>query len=88
MGLVIDNQLTLYKAPNPGTIRPGLSAMAGKGSPLYGRTDTGNYDPFDLTIPIGQVKAIEVYPSPSSVPNELAHHVEGCGLIVVWTKYR
>jgi hypothetical protein len=93
LGLVVDNQRVRYHKPSNADLQPRMATSMLKGSPPPLANDgiiSGNTSgSFDEMIGINQVKAIEVYPSAASVPNDLQQHiVDGCGLVVVWTKYQ
>lgn len=86
MGLVIDNVRFRYKAPSANDLQPRLRRSSSSPPPVH-NSGGGVADSFDDMIPIGQVRAIEVYPSAHTVPTEFYRHVSDCGLVVVWTKY-
>ncbi len=87
MGLVVDNTNRKYNKPSVESLRPRIPGNNGRSVTAL-HNPPGGTETFDDMIPPSQVLAIEVYPSASSVPNEFQHHVDGCGLVVVWTKYR
>jgi hypothetical protein len=93
LGLVIDNRLVQYKHPSVERLRPRIAKPipGQEGQPtapaIFNESDVP--ETFDDLVPTSMVGGMEVYPSASSVPNELQHHVhDSCGLIVVWTGFR
>ena len=90
LGVVLDGQRVEVSSPPLESIQPRITSMMG-GRPVaavHKRAGSGPDNPsLDEIIPPSMIAAIEVYPSAASVPNELQHHTDGCGLIVAWTRY-
>ncbi len=86
LGLVVDGQRIDTNAPPRESTQPRITSIVGSRptSSTHGRQGDASIDEI---VPPAMVGGIEVYPSHSSVPNGFAHHVDGCGLIVVWTRY-
>lgn len=88
--VVIDGQRVEVSSPPLESIQPRITSMMG-GRPLaavHKRAGSGPDNPsLDEIISPSMIAAIEVYPSAASVPNELQHHTDGCGLILAWTRY-
>jgi hypothetical protein len=91
MGLVVDGQRVEVSAPPIESVQPRItSIMGGRAvAAIQPRKAPSAGNPtIDELVPPSMLAGIEIYPSASSVPNELQHHVEGCGLIVVWTRFQ
>ena len=88
LGLALDGFRVEFEAPSTEDLQPRVPAImsGGRTSALQNRS-AGKRGTLDELVPPSMVRAIEVYPSAASVPNDLQHLAEGCGLIVVWTKY-
>ena len=90
LGLVVDGQRVEIESPPRESLQPRITSMGG--GPRTSATVTRSAPPgagtLDDMVSVSMIGAIEVYPSAASVPNSLAHHVDGCGLIVVWTRYQ
>ena len=88
LGLVLDGSRVEFEAPSTEDLQPRIPAMMnGRRTSALQNRSSGTRGALDELVPPSMVKAIEVYPSAASVPNDLQHLAEGCGLIVVWTKY-
>jgi hypothetical protein len=91
LGLVVDGQRVEISVPPIESIQPRITSIMG-GRPVQAvqarRLPSSADATLDELVPPSMLAGIEVYPSASSVPNELQHHVDGCGLIVVWTRFQ
>lgn len=89
LGLVIDGKRVEIETPPKESFQPRITSMQGgpRGSATMPRGMPGA-GTLDELVPVSMIAAIEVYPSATSVPNSLQHHVDACGLIVVWTRYQ
>jgi len=87
LGLVIDGQKVDIRVPPRENFQPRITSIIGGTSvpPTHARRVETTMDEL---VPPSMVAAIEIYPSAASVPNPLSHHVDGCGLIAVWTRYQ
>jgi hypothetical protein len=87
LGLVIDGQRVKINSPSTESLQPRITSIMG-GRPVAAIQNDSGPESLDEMVPPSMVAAMEVYPSAASVPNELQHHVRGCGLVVVWTRYQ
>lgn len=90
MGLVIDGQSVPTNAPTNEEVQPRImSIMGGRPVPAtHKKLPHPGVASVDELVPPEMIAGLEIYPSAASVPNSLAHHVDGCGLIVVWTRFQ
>ena len=90
LGLVVDGKRVEIEAPSRESLQPRITSMQGgpRGPATMSRGGLPGTGTLDELVPVSMIAAIEVYPSATSVPNALQHHVDGCGLIVVWTRYQ
>jgi hypothetical protein len=89
LGLVIDGQRIETASPGNESVQPRMRTSIAGGMPsTQARSSAVITESIDDLVPVNMIGAIEVYPSAASVPNEFNHHTDGCGLIVVWTRFR
>jgi hypothetical protein len=91
LGLVIDGQRVEVSALPIESLQPRITSIMGGKSvqAIQSRQiSSANNATIDELVPPSMLAGIEVYPSATSVPNELQHHVDGCGLLVVWTRFQ
>lgn len=88
LGLVVDGRRMEVSVPPREAFQPRITAIVGGRSTSATETKRAGDATMDELIPPDMVSGIEVYPSAASVPNQFVHHVDGCGLVVVWTNYR
>jgi hypothetical protein len=90
MGLVVDGRRIEVTGPSNEAVQPRIPAIIN--GTRVSVTTPKNYGlpagSIDEMVPVDMIGAIEVYPSAGSVPNEFHQLTDGCGLIVVWTRYR
>jgi hypothetical protein len=87
LGLVVDGQVVATSGPTTESVQPRIPAIiGGMRVPATSPRNTSGVS-IDETVPVDMIGGIEVYPSASSVPSELHQHTDGCGLIVIWTRY-
>ena len=90
LGLVVDGQRVDIDVPPIESFQPRITSIVGSRavSTLESRRSPTRIESLDEMVNLMGVAAVEVYPSATSVPNGLQHHVRGCGLIVVWTRFQ
>jgi hypothetical protein len=89
LGLVVDGKRVEVDSPPLESFQPRIMSIMGSGTASgVGSGSAGRIESLDEMVNLMGVSGIEVYPSATSVPNGLQHHVRGCGLIVVWTRFQ
>jgi hypothetical protein len=89
LGLVVDGQRVEVANPSNESLQPRIySVIGGRVQNATQSKSAGITETIDDVVPVSSIGAVEVYASASSVPNELHHLTDACGLIVVWTRFK